>query len=339
MVRKSLLVIVLLAVASPLAAQQEEWVWSTKRPDTQPPFGVTEGRMLEVGQVQLTYRFSQLDSKGVWYQSDSLTTTETLGFYAVAPLTLANMMHEVGVEYGATEDFTISARINYSQRRREQVTAGGLFYVTDANNLGDLEVTGLYSAYRQGGYRAHIQLGALIPTGTSDVRAETPFSMPNEEALPYDMRPGAGTFGVEPGVTMEVQNEVGSVGGQVRATFRIGKNSLGYGLGNQYDANAWAAYKVNEFFSVSVRAHYLKWNGIEGADPSLDPARDPGNEAYYMSGNRVDVPVGLNLLMPEGTRFAGHRIALEAVFPVHKQYDGPQLGADWGFNVGWQAIF
>jgi len=339
MVRKSLLVIMLLAVASPLAAQQEEWVWSAKRPDAQPPFGVTEGRMLEAGKLELTYRFTQLNSKGVWYQGDSLTTTETLDFYAVAPLSLENMTHEVGIAYGATEDLTVTARINYSQRRREQITVGGLFYVTDANNLGDLEITGLYNAYRQGPYRAHLQLGALIPTGTSDVQSETPFSTPNPEALPYDMRPGAGTFAVEPGLTAEAQNEVGSVGAQVRAVIRFGTNSLDYSLGNRYDTSLWAAYKINDFFSVSARAHFMKWNGIEGADPALDPARDPGNEAYFLSGNRLDIPVGFNLSMPEGTRFAGHRLALEFVFPAHPEYDGPQLGADWGISAGWQAVF
>ena len=336
--RKSLLIAMLLAVASPLAAQ-EELVWSSKRPDAQPPIGLNAVRVLEAGQTQFTYRFTQLDSKGVWFQNDSLSVNDVLDFYPVAPLSLDNMTHEVVVAYGVSDNLTLVGDIGFSQRRREQLTEGGLFYVTDADELGDLQVTALYKAYEEGPYRAHLQLGALIPVGASDVKAETPFSSPSPEALPYDMRPGAGTFAAEPGMTIEAQNEYGTIGVQFMGVLRFGTNSLDYALGNQYEGNLWAAYRLNDFFSFSARAHYLKWNGIEGADPGLDPTRDPGNDAYFLSGERLDVPVGLNLYMPEGTRFEGHRLALEFIFPAHQEYNGPQLGANWGITAGWQVVF
>jgi len=336
--RKSLLIAMLLAVASPLAAQ-EEMVWSSNRPDAQAPIGMNAARLLDAGQIQFTYRFNQLDLKGVWVTTDSLTLDDWLEFYPVVPLTLKNMTHEVVLSYGVTQDLTLVGDIGYSQRRREQYTESGIFYVTDADELGDLQVTALYRAFEQGPYQAHLQLGALIPTGTSDVKAETPFSTPNEEALPYDMRPGAGTFAVEPGLTIQAQNEFGTVGVQFMGTLRFGTNSLDYGLGNRYDGNVWAAYRINDFFSVSARAHYIKWSGIEGADPQLDATRDPGNAAYFLSGERLDVPVGFNLYMPEGSPFAGNRLSLEFIFPAHQEYDAPQLGADWGVVAGWQVVF
>jgi hypothetical protein len=43
--------------------------------------------------------------------------------------------------------------------------------------------------------------------------------------------------------------------------------------------------------------------------------------------------------MPEGNRFAGHRLSLEYVFPAVHNYDGGQLAADWGLIVGWQVVF
>jgi hypothetical protein len=30
---------------------------------------------------------------------------------------------------------------------------------------------------------------------------------------------------------------------------------------------------------------------------------------------------------------------VELVAPVYRKYDGPQLGLDWGFHVGWQMAF
>ena len=43
--------------------------------------------------------------------------------------------------------------------------------------------------------------------------------------------------------------------------------------------------------------------------------------------------------MPEGSRLAGHRISFETVYALHHDYEGPQLGLDWGINLGWVAPF
>jgi len=30
---------------------------------------------------------------------------------------------------------------------------------------------------------------------------------------------------------------------------------------------------------------------------------------------------------------------VEAVYAIHHDYEGPQLGLDWGLNLGWSASF
>jgi len=338
MVRKNLLVALLAATATPLAAQQDV-MWSSQRPDARAPLGVTGGQTLTAGAFEIGYRFNKMNSRGVWFENDSLTLDETLEFYSVAPLTLENLTHELTLSYGVADDFTLMAKASFSQRSREQYTSGGVFYVTDVDELGDLEVSGLYNVFDQGGYRAHVQLGAVVPIGNADVTAETPFSSPAEEALPYDMRPGSGTFALLPGFTVAAQNEFGTVGAQLNGVLHVGTNSEDYAPGDRLSATGWASYKATDYISVSGRVEYQAWRGIDGADVRLDTSRDPGNNAYFLKGERVDMPVGVNLYMPEGSRFEGHRISLEWVFPVHQEYDGPQLGADWGLYVGWQVVF
>ena len=110
-------------------------------------------------------------------------------------------------------------------------------------------------------------------------------------------------------------------------------------MSESVEATGWAAYRINEYFSVSARVDWQNWGGVRGADPRLDPLFDPGNDGYFLEGERVDLPIGVNFLMPAGTRFEGHRLSLEAIFPVHHEYEGPQLGADWGIIVGWQLAF
>jgi hypothetical protein len=112
MVRKSLLVAVLLAIATPIAAQQE-YVWTSKRPDGHAPIGVMNGRTLERGAVEFSYRYSQLSSRGVWLANDSLPLETTLEFYDVAPLTLTNQTHNFSVSVGATENLSFVANMVY----------------------------------------------------------------------------------------------------------------------------------------------------------------------------------------------------------------------------------
>jgi hypothetical protein len=71
----------------------------------------------------------------------------------------------------------------------------------------------------------------------------------------------------------------------------------------------------------------------------LDTARDPGNAAFFLEGERVDMPIGINFYLPEGARFGGQRLSLEAVFPLSHEYEGPQLGVDWGLVIGWHMAF
>lgn len=337
MLRKSLLVATLLLVASPLYAQ-EDYVWTSKRPDGHAPVGILNGRTLEVGEAQVTYRFRQVNHKGVWFENDSLFTSTTLEFYQVAPLTLSNQMHQVSGAYAVSDKLTLTASWTFAQLQREQLTDGGVFYVTDVDEPGDVEVSGLFNFYDQGPYRAHLQMGLVLPIASATSKAETPFST-GRDPLPYDMRMGSQTFGILPGVTFSVQNEAGSVGAQANAEIHFGTNDHDFREGNRYMATGWAAYRAGDYFSVSARVRWENWGGIHGQDSRLDPTRDPGNDGFFLEGERVDLPVGVNFYMPEGTRFEGHRLALEAVFPVHHDYEGPQLGLDWGFTAAWQVAF
>ncbi|MSR21874.1 MAG: hypothetical protein EXR91_13040 [Gemmatimonadetes bacterium] len=70
MVRRSLIAAALVAVSSPVAAQEEEYVWASGRPDSQAPIGVFGARTLDAGALELTYRFNQMNSRGVWFSTD-----------------------------------------------------------------------------------------------------------------------------------------------------------------------------------------------------------------------------------------------------------------------------
>ena len=80
------------------------------------------------------------------------------------------------------------------------------------------------------------------------------------------------------------------------------------------------------------------WGSIAGADDDVDVGRDPGEDPVFTGGKRVDIPLGLNVYMPEGS-LSGHRFSLEFVWPVHQDYDNFRVANDWGFAIGWQKVF
>jgi hypothetical protein len=335
MVRRSLIVAALLAVSSPLAAQ-DEYVWTSNRPDSHAPLGVDDTRTLEVAALEVTYKFTQMNSQGVWFSNDSLPLAQTLQLYQVAPLTLSRQTHSVMGAYGVTEDLTITASAEFSIYEREQLTSSGIYYITGAEDLGDITASAIYEVHRGGPFILNASFGVVLPTGKARTWAQTPFSGAGEESLPYDMRPGGGTFALTPGLTGQVQNEFGTLGAQFRGHINVGTGTVDFTYGDSYQANGWAAYKVNDMFSVSAGVRWQIWGNIEGADPTLDPARDPAADPIFLAGQRADMPLGINFTIPGDGPLAGHRLLAEAVYALHHDYEGPQLGLDWGINLGYR---
>jgi hypothetical protein len=74
---------------------------------------------------------------------------------------------------------------------------------------------------------------------------------------------------------------------------------------------------------------------VEGFDPDLDAFLSPANNTLAQAGWRVELPVGVNFVLPEG-RFGGHRFGFQFAVPVHQNLDGPQLMHDWSIIAGWQ---
>lgn len=333
MVRQSLIAVTLVALAAPAAAQED---WTSRRPDGHAPIGVTADRVLVPGEMQVTYRLVSQQSRGVWFGSDSLGLTQTLVDYPIAPLELTSQTHNLAFSYGATDRLSVFANLSFVSQERQQIARNAaVATATEVQELGDLELAGLYQFIREGAYVAHAQLGVLVPTGASDPQV-------GGQDVPYDLRPGAGSFGFTPGFAVQTQNERGSVGAQVKGRFYVGENSSDYRLGNRYEGSGWIALRMNEYFSFSARVRYENWARIRGGgDPELAAIvdQDPGNNPSNLAGHRTDILLGMNFYIPEDAHLGGNRIAIEWVSPANRTYKGDQLGLVSGLVIGWQMSF
>ncbi|MDH3272047.1 MAG: hypothetical protein OEN56_11975 [Gemmatimonadota bacterium] len=337
------------AVATPLTAQQtmmsgpEEWTWSSDRPDAAGPLGMFGAGTLGMGQIELTYNFSQMNARGVWFAKDSLDLATTLALYNDAPLTRSDIRHQVRIGYGVTDELTLVARGEFAVLERETIANNGLIR-TGIENFGDVEVGAVYTVYGEGPYRLNVQGGGIIPTGASTTYADTTASQSGTQTpLPYDMRPGSGTFGVTAALSGSVQNQVGSLGAQFRMRVNVGSNSAGtaggYTLGDMYEFNGYAAYNINEYLSIMAGGRWQSWDNIAGFDDRLDVDGDPHNMGAMLAGQRAMLPMSITLVLPESSVLGGHRLSFEAIYSMHHDYEGPQLGLDWGLNFGYTITY
>jgi hypothetical protein len=343
MVRRSLIAAAaLLAVGSPLNAQtpmqdSEEFAWSAARPDAHGLLGVFGDEVLEAGEIRLTYNYHQENYRGVYLGTDSLPTLSLVGTYTGVPLTRSEIIHRVRFGLGISDDLTLIAKAGYAVFERETMMPNNLIRV-GIDQFTDVEAGVLFKVYDSGAYRMHVQGGAVIPV----MPANTTYGQitpTTSGPLPYDMRTGGGSYAVVGGISGSVQNEVGILGAQFRGqVYVLGNNAGGDGYtpGDRYEANGWAGYNVTDYLAVLAGIRWQTWDHIEGADARLDPGGDPHNQGAMLAGERLILPIGVNLIMPENANIiGGHILSLEAMYPIHHNYDGPQLGLDWGINLGY----
>ena len=329
---------VVLPVLFPLAAHAQRATFDDERPDARAPAGVLFGQLLPAGSFRVGYNFASHELDGLLTGGTATLVEEVLDVFPIAPATLQRQFHLASFGYGVNENLSVMALVPFGTARMGHLTRTGEAFYTESSGIGDLQLLGLYRLYSSPTVRAHVEGGISAPTGAIDLEDVTPTSAPATAQLPYVMQTGSGTVDLHPGATIHVMNEVGSVGAQVRGTFRLGENDRGYRFGDQVTASAWMAPRVNEFLSLSGRLVVKNWDGVQGADASLDPSQVPTAVSRFTGGTTVEIPFGVNLHLAEGP-LRGHRLSIEAAFPIHQDYDGIQLEQSWSLLVGWEKLF
>ena len=155
---------------------------------------------------------------------------------------------------------------------------------------------------------------------------------------PTRMQLGSGSFEVLPSVTLSGYYGNWSYGGQLRGIFPLHTNSQKYRHGNAATATAWGARQINDWFSLSGRLFLTHWGNIIGSNPELNPLMSPSHRPDSRGGQRLDIAISSNLIVPTGT-FAGQRLAVEFQMPVYQNLTSTQLKTTWRLILGWRYAF
>ncbi len=108
-------------------------------------------------------------------------------------------------------------------------------------------------------------------------------------------------------------------------------------MGDKHEATAWAQYGPAPWVALSGRLAFRSQDAITGMDAAIVAPVQTANPDFH-GGERFDVGVGVNFAGQHGV-VKGHRIAVEMVFPIYQDLNGPQLETDWTLTVGWQKAF
>tara|TARA_B100000809_G_scaffold258620_1_gene302128 strand:+ start:4893 stop:5969 length:1077 start_codon:yes stop_codon:yes gene_type:complete len=290
------------------------------------------------GEWMFGYKYQHTKRKGYKDGTKTLSVSDVFDRgYTTVPTEMRMEMHLVHLMYGLSDNLTLMAMLPYMRKSMDHVkTPPGLPFTAESEGIGDIKAMGLYTFFKRKHHRIQLTGGLSLPSGSIDTKSST------GAQLEYPMQLGSGTVDFCPAITYSGQSSGDDWywGTHAEGTIRLGENNRDYTLGNRLTLTTWATRMWSEWMSTSIRLDGHVWGDIDGADPRLEEekevewTRDPD----LADGKRVDLLLGVNVFQQEG-KLKGHRVSVEAGFPIYEWLDGPQLGVDWILRAGWQWAF
>jgi hypothetical protein len=287
------------------------------------------------GEIMVGYTYMYMDMGHNQEGTQDVSDGEVLLRYPVAHTHMTMQMHMIDLMYAPSDTVTLMAMIPFKQMTMEHLTRTGERPTAHSSGLGDVTFMGLVNLLgnprAMTGQRLVLNAGFSAPTGSIDQSMDG-------KPLEYSMQLGSGTWDVLPGLTYLGMSEDWNWGAQAIGVIRLDSNANDYRLGDGYRLSAWTQYKVFNWFGPSARLDWHAWGNIAGADPQLNPSRNPAFDADKQWGERLDFLLGLNFYVPKGL-FKGNRFAVEGGVPLWQNIAGPNMAVDWIISAGWSYSF
>ena len=287
------------------------------------------------GEFMVGYTYMFMDMGHNQEGTHDVSEGDVLLRYPVVHTHMTMQMHMIDLMYAPSDSVTLMAMVPFKELTMEHLTRTGERPTAYSSGLSDVTFMGLINLLgdprAMTGQRLVLNAGLSAPTGSIN-------QTENGEPLEYAMQLGSGTWDLWPGLTYLGMSENWDWGVQALGTVHMGSNANDYRLGDSYRLSAWTQYKVFDWFGPSARLDWHGWGNIAGADPRLNPARNPAFDASKQSGERLDLLVGINFYVPRGI-LKGNRFSIEGGVPLYQNIAGPNMAVDWIISAGWSYSF
>lgn len=303
------------------------------RSDDHAPIGVMRDHIHKKGEIMGSYRISYAKMKGLRKNDDDVTIADVLNDYNMAPIEMTMKMHMVGIMYGITDQFTISAMGSFIEKEMDLINRMSVESQRETEGIGDSKINLSYGFFEKDYGRSQLNLALSFPTGDINKKHDN-------SRLAYPMQIGSGSYELRPGISYSGYEDDFSYGAQINGVFRLDTNDNGYKLGDSYNVTSWVARRLGNSFSISSRLDYNKNEAIEGYDRSFNQnmIMMPGADNSLHDRERLDLLFGINFMNHQDF-LKGHRLAIEFGKPIYQRLNGPLLKNDYKLTIGWQNTF
>ena len=295
------------------------------------PFDIMTG---QAGQWMVGYQFMLEQLDGNLDGTHDISLAKVLKRFPTTPTDMTMQMHMAMIMYAPTDRFTLMVTLPYTKMSMGELHRDGTRSTERSNGIGDLELRGLYSLYATEDLRHRIlaNFGLGAPTGSVNLRDAEGMRME------YPMQTGSGTFSLLPGFAYLGQALPWGWAADLGSTVRLGRNNIGYRLGDRYQSSVSITRELTNWMSVSVGARGEYWENIHGSDPLLDPTDEPTKDPNLQGGKRLSALLGITF-HPQNGFLKGQHFHFLGEVPVVQSLDGPQLQRRWLIRLGWQLEF
>lgn len=309
------------------------------------PAGVMISHAHEKGQLMLSYRYMNMESKGMQQRTGSISNDQIYNQYLMSSDKMTMDMHMFMAMFGVSRHLTLMTMFEYNVSKMNMIAPEGSGHVhpgasgsgsahdMSTAGFGDVSITALYSILHSYHHTVLLSGGLSIPTGSIQKTGNASSMYPNIR-YPYMMQVGSGTWDVMPGLTYTYKGGYLTASSQLLSTIRTGYNSVGYKLGNQTVFNNWVAYQFKGWFSSSVRLEAMHVGTMNGHDPELYTYSEPSANAANYGGTNVTLNFGLNTYF-----LKRNKIALEVGVPLYQNLVGIQPSQYYNAHIMYSIVF
>ncbi|MGB2129324.1 MAG: transporter [Flavicella sp.] len=340
--------------------------WTSSRADGHAPMGVMADHVHHKGEFMVSYRLMHMQMKENLQGNSEISNATILEQYHAAPKSMQMQMHMFGMMFAPSDKLTLLAMTSYRDNTMKSLKMDMHMHTHSATSMmrsqmsmpmetstsqmesmgfGDVKLGALYQLFNRDRRAMHLNVTVSMPTGSltkTDVMnmgMEMDMSSTNEQRLGYAMQLGSGTWDLNLGTTYLKQYESASFGLQANCVYRLGENSEGYTLGNQFHTTLWTAYSLNRALSTSFRVSYIDSGFIKGNDMTfMSPMMSPVFNTSNTGKQQLDLLIGLNYGVFKGS-LKGLRFQIEAGLPVFQDVNGIQMKSTFMITTGLQYSF
>lgn len=265
---------------------------------------------------------------------DGITTN--LG---ATPTNMTMEMHMVHIMRGMTEDITMYTMLMFPSLTMDHIRGpmnpAGIDtpFTTHNSGIGDITLGALLRLYSDEDDELILNLGGSVPTGDIFRTTREPTGGRVDQALPYPMRLGSGTFNARPGITWKRYGELTSSGVQFQTNIPIGRNYRGYSVSDTLQLSFWKSLLLTDKVAVSLRLENLWQTEFDGEDSTTTNGVISTNVEQFRGGYWLNLGIGGSVLMN------GHLLNAEFLPNLYQDLNGIQLETDWSFAASWSKSF